>query len=107
MRRCRPLCMAVLLMLMTSQGCAAPSQEARSLIPERCSDTIHDYVKKARGWKESAYVIDEEGFGGPGRGFSIWVLAEDGVIPPPGGGKSFHVELDQECSRVTEELGYQ
>lgn len=107
MRRSRLFFGTALMALILGQGCAASNSDAKASVPKKCSEVIHEYVKRTRGWDKSSYVIDEEGFGGPGLGFSVWLLEEDIKILPPGGGRSFHVELDQACTRVTEELAYQ
>lgn len=90
-----------------TQGCAADETEVSSSVPRKCLEVIHSYVKKTRRWEPDTYVVDGESLGTEGLGFSIWLLRETEVPGPPGGGESFHVDLDHGCSRVTGELGYQ
>lgn len=93
--------------MICTQGCAADEAEIPSSVPKQCLEVIHGYIKKTRGWGPDTYVVDGESLGTDGLGFSIWLLRETEIPPPPGGGESFHVDLDHDCSRVTGELGYQ
>lgn len=98
----------VLLNLPVAQALAEGGRvRATPAIPEQCLETVRDYVKRTRGWDATVYAIDAEDVGGSGRGFSVMLLAEMGVLLPPGGGQSFHVDTDRECSRVIGELAYQ
>lgn len=105
--RSRFFVIAVLLSLAAEQGCAASRPDDATSVPIKCSDLVRDYVKKTRGWDAGSYVVEEEEFGGPVLGFSVWLLEEDKAAAPPGGGKSFHVDVDQSCSKVLNELAYQ
>lgn len=93
--------------MICTQGCAADEVENPSSVPEKCLEVIHSYVRETRHWDPEAYVVDGESFGRDGLGFSVWLLKETKNPAPPGGTESFHVDLDDECSRVTGELGYQ
>ncbi len=72
----------------------------------KCHRTITGYVQSKKGWKDDQYNIVAEQMPGDVRGFSVQHV--DDVIPLPEGGlKSFHVNLDESCGSVIEELGYQ
>ena len=72
----------------------------------KCLQTITAYVQAKKGWKDDQYKIVPEQMPGDVRGFSVQHV--DDVTPLPEGGlKSFHVNLDEACVSVTEELGYQ
>ncbi len=72
----------------------------------KCRQTITAYVQSKKGWKDDQYNIVAEQMPGDVRGFSVQHV--DDVTPLPEGGlKSFHVNLDEACGSVIEELGYQ
>lgn len=90
-----------------AQGCAADEMETPSVVPDKCLEVIHGYIKETRGWGAETYVVDGESLGTGDLGFSVWLVKETKIPAPPGGGESFHVDLNHDCSRVTGELGYQ
>lgn len=89
------------------ESSAAVSAQSSPPVPAQCLKLVHEYVKQTRGWDTTAYVVAGESVGGPGRGFSVWLLAELKPVRPPGSSASFHVDTDRECSRVVRELAYQ
>lgn len=105
--RTRFFVMVVLFSLNSVQSRAASESDAQSSVPKKCSELIRNYVKATRGWDAKNYVIEKEGFGESSLGFSVWLLEEYKEILPPGGSKSFHVDVDQACSKVVGELAYQ
>lgn len=102
-------CLVVMALcgFMSNQALAATTSGSQPSVPVTCLELIHNYVKKTRGWERSSYVVEDENFGGDGLGFSVWLLSELSVLRPPGGGESFHVDVDKKCLRVNRELAYQ
>ena len=103
-----PLATAVLLFA----GNACSGDQNHGKVPadlDACVALVADYVTTTRSWSRESYTIREEGAESPdGRGFSVWHVSDNVRMRPPGGqGKSFHVEVDARCSRVTTELRYQ
>lgn len=75
-------------------------------IDSNCIEVIRAYVKSKKGWNDDEYSIVKEQLPGDSRGFSV--RHKDDETPLPEGGlKSFHVNIDETCEKVTEELAYQ
>jgi len=107
MRRMGLMVMVVLALPGAEALAGIQRAQTATAAPEQCLKIVRDYVKRTRGWDASTYMVEGESVGSPGRGFSVMLLAEMGVLLPPGGGQSFHVDTDRECSRVVGELAYQ
>lgn len=72
-----------------------------------CVRVVDAYVRRTRGWTPADYLVSLSATVGGGRGFAV--LHRDDLADPLGSKerRSFHVELDQACSKVTEELQFQ
>ncbi|HCT28298.1 MAG TPA: hypothetical protein DIW85_19115 [Stenotrophomonas sp.] len=108
MKRSVVMKVGLLFSLLMAGGCAAkePRGEKRLQGLDRCVTTIETYVQETRGWKREMYRIAEESSGTADIGFSVQHV-HDRVLLPEGGLKSFHVDLDQRCSKVIRESHYQ
>ncbi|HAI46972.1 MAG TPA: hypothetical protein DCM50_09785 [Stenotrophomonas sp.] len=72
-----------------------------------CVRVVDAYVLRTRAWKPTTYFVALSAPVAAGRAFAV--LHVDELADPLylGERKSFHVELDQSCSKVTEELQFQ
>lgn len=108
MKRSAIVKVGLLFSLLMAGGCAAKELRGEKGLQglERCVMTIETYVQATRGWKREMYRIAEESSGTADIGFSVQHV-HDSVLLPEGGLKSFHVDLDQRCSKVIREGHYQ
>jgi hypothetical protein len=96
-------------LLLTGIACSSSQgQGKRRSEVDSCIELVAGYVTKTRGWARDSYTIRAESADDGGRGFAV-LHESDNVRsrPPGGGGKSFHVDVDAACRRVTLELAYQ
>lgn len=72
-----------------------------------CVRVVGAYVLRTRSWNATTYFVAVSHSVAAGRGFAV--LHVDELADPLylGERKSFHVELDPSCSKVTEELQFQ
>lgn len=72
-----------------------------------CVRVVQAYVRRTRAWSTATYLVATSPSVSGGRGFAV--LHQDDLADPLSMAerRSFHVELDRSCSKVTEELRFQ
>lgn len=72
-----------------------------------CVRVVEAYVRRTRAWSTTAYLVATSPPLAGGRGFAV--LHQDDLADPLSmqERKSFHLELDQSCSKVIEEFWFQ
>ncbi|MEL4892302.1 hypothetical protein PQU63_12345 [Xanthomonas protegens] len=81
--------------------------DSRSDAESICLAQIHRYVEKTRKWGIKDYSIIQENSSPGLRGFSVLHKDDVGALLADKRVKSFHVDLDEKCKKVVEELAYQ
>lgn len=72
-----------------------------------CVRVVEAYVRRSRAWSTKTYLVATSPSLSGGRGFAV--LHQDDLADPLSmqERKSFHLELDQSCSKVIEEFWFQ
>ncbi|CAM4311778.1 hypothetical protein CR156_19085 [Stenotrophomonas lactitubi] len=72
-----------------------------------CVRVVEAYVRRTRAWNKTTYLVATSPPVSGGRGFAV--LHQDDLADPLSTQerKSFHLELDQSCSKVIEEFWFQ
>lgn len=101
-------------------ACGASGKVALQTLPEKtranilaareqpdCVRVVDAYVSRTRAWNATTYFVALSSSVADGRAFDV--LHEEDLADPLSMAerRSFHVELDQSCSKVTEELRFQ
>lgn len=82
------------------------SSSIPSTIEPKCVQLVNEYIETKRGWPRTDYLVVEAYSHDGGKSFSV-MHHDDKGFRPPGGGKSFEVQLDDSCTSVLRELRYQ
>lgn len=88
-------------------ACGCRAEPASTLAQDgSCLSVVAQYVSDTRNWSEADYDVLPEVVEEGVNGYSI-LYRRDLDVPPPVQLKSFHVDLDERCSKVVRELAYQ